>query len=390
MPNNAIRLIVGGFECTQWDDVSIDSDLEIPADAWSVTLFNPPTNPLPATFRVGVLIEIFIENQQVLKGTIDRIADRVTRQGYMLSVSGRDVVGVLLDNSVPLLVQQQITLENLVGQYIFNDFKHIFNGVQFDKGIDYTRTKTAIEPSESIWSALVKLAESIGQYVWSDETGVLHMGNPFDKRQPRAAALKLMRQGSNVLSVDYVEDITQQYSEVVVLGQDNQAQTSFYATDSTPVDDIYHGQDLNPSKKNQPDNAEFSGKAKQNLPYLRRHIVLDSLADNNDQAAKRARKIMLDGNLSAHTLTIDVSGWKCSSGQVWQTGWTIKYQSDITRSVANGEWVIMGRTLTLGRNGARTQLKLKRKQYWMQPVAPLPPSNNDLSSATEYSDDMAQ
>lgn len=390
--SNNIRLVVGGFECTQWDDVSIDSDLEIPADAWSVTLFNPPTDPLPSTVQKGALVEIFIGTQQVLKGTVDRITDRVTRQGYMLSVAGRDVVGVLLDNSVLLLVQQQVTLQDLVGQYVFNDFGQIFTGIKIDQGIDYTSAKTAIEPSESVWAALVKLAESIGQYVWSDAAGIVRIGNPFNKPQPPAPVLKLMRGDSsnNVLSVDYSEDITQQYSEVIVLGQDNQSQVSFYATDSTPVDDTYHGQDLTPSKKDKPDEAEFSGQAGQSLPYLRRHIVLDTLADNDDQAAKRAQKLMLDGNLSAYTLTVDVAGWTCNTGHVWDTGWTVKYQSDVTRSAANGEWVIMARTLTLGRNGKQTQLKLKRKQYWMQPVAPLPPSDDEIQYPTEYDDDMAQ
>jgi prophage tail gpP-like protein len=123
---------------------------------------------------------------------------------------------------------------------------------------------------------------------------------------------------------------------------------------------------------------------------LRRHIVLDTLADNDDQAAKRAQKLMLDGNLSAYTLTVDVAGWTCNTGHVWDTGWTVKYQSDVTRSAANGEWVIMARTLTLGRNGKQTQLKLKRKQYWMQPVAPLPPSDDEIQYPTEYDDDMAQ
>lgn len=389
--SNNIRLIVGGFECTQWDDVSIDSDLEIPADAWSLTLFNPPTDPLPSSIKVGMLVEIFYENQQVLRGTIDRITDRVTRQGYALSLSGRDIVGILLDNSVPVKVEQQVTLEDFF-------LKRIFEGVFGLAGFaaeglsDSQRLElVAVEPGESIWDVLSKAAEAHGQYLWADQLGTLRFGNPFARNSP-PISLYLLRNGknNNVLSVDYAEDITDQFSEVVVLGQDNRKQTSFYATNNIPVDLYFFGQDLNLNPKNQPDEPEYEGNSTQTLPYPRRKIVLDSLADNNDQAAKRARKLMLDGNLSAYTLTVEVAGWTCSTGQVWETGWTVKYQSDVTRSAANGEWVIMARTLTLGRNGKQTQLKLKRKQYWMQPVAPLPPLDEPLEYPQEFSDDMAQ
>lgn len=386
--SNNITLIVGGQQCSQWDDVSIDSDLLIPADAWSVTLFNPPADPLPSTVFKGAVVEITYNGQTILKGTIDRITDSVNRQGYRLSVSGRDVVGVLLDSSVPVIVRQQITLSDIVGQYILTDLGELIHDIAIDQGVDYTSTKVAVEPSESIWDAIVKAAESAGQFVWADATGAIRIGNPFNKRQPKTPNLIMRRAGqnNNVLSVEYAEDITSQYSTVIVLGQDNSTQASFYATEDN-LPDTYTGQDLTPSKKDQPDAPEYTGKSTQKLPYLRRKIVLDSLADNDDQAVKRARKIMQDGNLSAYSLNVEVDGWTCATGQIWTTGWTVNYQSDVTRKVANGTWVIMGRTLKLGRNGKTTQLRLKRKQYWMQPVAPLPPDNqDDAEELTEYPD----
>lgn len=387
--SNNITLIVGGQQCSQWDDVSIDSDLLIPADAWSVTLFNPPADPLPSTVFKGAVVEITYNGQTILKGTIDRITDSVNRQGYRLSVSGRDVVGVLLDSSVPLTVRQQVSLYDIVKQYVLPDLGGFLQDfLVVDQGVDFTIAKVAVEPSESIWDAIVKAAEAAGQYVWAESDGNIRVGNPFNKRQPKTPNLIMRRAGqnNNVLSVEYAEDITSQYSTVIVLGQDNSTQASFYATEDN-LPDIYTGQDLTPSKKDQPDTPEYTGKSTQKLPYLRRKIVLDPLADNDDQAVKRARKIMQDGNLSAFTLTIEVAGWTCAMGQIWTTGWTVNYQSDVTRKVANGAWVIMGRTLKLGRNGKTTQLRLKRKQYWMQPVAPLPPDNqDDNEELTEYPD----
>jgi prophage tail gpP-like protein len=42
-----IRLLLSGFECTDWDEVVIDSQIDVPADGWSMTLFNPPVGHLP-------------------------------------------------------------------------------------------------------------------------------------------------------------------------------------------------------------------------------------------------------------------------------------------------------------------------------------------------------
>jgi prophage tail gpP-like protein len=372
MPTDNITLTVGGYECKHWDEVSIDSDLEIPADAWSLTLFNPPENALPPAVKIGAVIDVSYRNQPILKGVIDRIPDVVNRQGHRLAITGRDVVGVLLDNSVPLTVQQKVTLADIVGKYIA-EFSSIVQGLLVDKGIDYATAKTAVEPAESIWSAVVRAAEAAGQYIWAEPNGALHIGNPFNGRQPPIPTLYLNRDGSknNVLSAEYTEDIADLYSQVIVLGQDNQTHRSFYATEEN-TDQTYDGQDLTPSKKDQPDTPEYTGKASQRLPYTRRKITLEALADNNDQASNRAKKIMQDGNLHAYTLTVSVVGWTCSTGQVWQTGWTVHYHSDITRPAANGDWVIFGRTLRLSRQtGKTTELRLRRKQYWMQPIAPV-------------------
>ena len=46
---NEIRLIVGGYELSGWDEASLDNAIDTPADSWSVTLFNPVYDQLPSS-----------------------------------------------------------------------------------------------------------------------------------------------------------------------------------------------------------------------------------------------------------------------------------------------------------------------------------------------------
>lgn len=383
MPDNNIELIVGGFVCTSWDSVSIDSDLEIPADSWSLTLFNTESGVLPPQVQGGQIVELYYRGQPVLKGVLDRVQESVSRAGRRVTLNGRDLAALLLDNAVPVTVQQKITIKQIVLQWVLTDLGNYISDVLFADQLDKLQNLVAIEPSESIWSALTKAAESIGQYIWVEAGGALIIGNPFRPKQgvltqPPIPILRLKRDDStnNVLSAEYTEDATELYSEVVVLGQETQSQAAFYstATDES-YGETYTGQDLTPSAADQPDPPEFVGRTQRITATPRRKIILDSLADTAAQAAQRAEKLMQDGQLSAYTLQVTVAGWTCPTGQVWTTGWTVKFDSDVMAARVSGDWVVMSRTLELSRaSGKITQLKLKRQQFWMQPIAPSPQS----------------
>lgn len=390
MPNeqnsSSIELIVGGFVCTAWDSVSIDSDLEIPADSWSLTLFNTDAGVLPPQVQGGQIVELYYRGQPVLKGVLDRVQESASRAGRRVTLNGRDLAALLLDNAVPVTVQQKITIKQIVLQWVLTDLGNYISDVLFSDQLDKLQNLVAIEPSESIWSALTKAAESIGQYIWVEAGGALIIGNPFRPKkgvmtQPPIPVLRLKRDDStnNVLSAEYTEDATELYSEVVVLGQEAQAQSSFYstATDES-YGEVYTGQDLTPSAADQPDPPEFVGRTQRITATPRRKIILDSLADTAAQAAQRAEKLMQDGQLSAYTLQVTVAGWTCQTGQVWATGWTVRFESDVMAARVAGDWVVMGRTLELSRAAGKiTQLKLKRQQFWMQPIAPSPQSEQD-------------
>ena len=77
----AIRIIVGGYEVAGWDEASFDSGIDIPADAFSVTLFDPVYDHLPETVAAGKTFQAYYGKELVMTGAVDRIAVAIGRKG---------------------------------------------------------------------------------------------------------------------------------------------------------------------------------------------------------------------------------------------------------------------------------------------------------------------
>lgn len=342
MPSDLL-IRVGGVECANWDDISIDSDIGIPADSFSFSWLNNSSAVLPAVVVEAATCEVWhsqdSNTQQVLAGVIDSISQSYSRGSKNISIAGRDLAGQLLDCSAPIDHAQNLSLGEIVNRFVLSGdlaslpFK--FN----TPSQNWLKAKTGVEPSESLWDVIAKAAQSSGQYVWMAADGTLKIGNPFAVAQPSLTPqLIFNKQGdkNNVLMPDYRADISNAYSVIDSYGQTAKGKNfSAKATDSR-------------------------------LPFTRRKLTSDARADSQIEAQAFAKKTLQDGWLDAYQLSLAVNGWSWQ-GQVWQTGWAVSFSSDVMPRSA-GDWVIYGRTLKLSRtNGKTTELRLRRKASWMQP-----------------------
>lgn len=349
--NKSIRLIVGGFECSDWDDVTIDSQIDVPADGWSMTLFNPPVGHLPPQVKAGVQAKIYYGDELILTGIVDLLKESVSRSGRVLQISGRDMVGQLIDCSVPIKNSRQLTLEVLLQKFVVDEH---FLGLMIATGVmdnSWLKNKVTVEPSESVYDAISKAAQVTGQFVWFDYKtvsqngykfvdGILMIGDPFKFAEQNIQTLKLMRSGldNNVISMSYEEDVSNVFNEIKILSQDEKG-------------------------------GAISASTTANTPYSFKRFKIVTMSDIETQAEAQAaiNKIQHDNDLEAYTLTTVVPDWTIG-GQVWKTGGQINLQTDVLIR-ANATWVVIGRTLKLSRNnGKTTELKLKRKGDWAQPL----------------------
>lgn len=173
--DHQIKLEIGNFSITAWDEVSVDSQIDTPAENWSLTLFQENSQLLPSDIQGSATIRLYYANQLILTSIADRVSEAVNRDGYALQISGRDLVGQLIDCSVPIFNGRQITLEELIGCYLLNgDFGELFHDVKIQNN-SWLKNKISVEPSESLWDSIVKAAAVTGQHVWLDPDATLNI-----------------------------------------------------------------------------------------------------------------------------------------------------------------------------------------------------------------------
>lgn len=336
-----IRLVIGGYEITSWDHVEVDSQVDTPAENWSLSLFQSNGVLLPESIRGGAPIELYYAKELILTSIADKVSEAVSRDGYGLQISGRDLVGQLIDCSVPIFNGRQITLEELIGKFVLNgDLGSIFHNVKIQNNA-WLKNKISIEPGESLWDSIVKAAQVTGQHVWLDPDGTLRIGDPFANPYYVKAPLRLMKplnNENNILSLTYDNDVSNVYSQFKVLSQDAKGQ-------------------------------HILGETTKATQYSFNRLKLLSLSDVETAAEANSalEKIKKDNDFEAHTLTATVSGWTVDN-KVWATGWYLNLETNALTQ-ANAKWAVVGRTLYLDRNnGKTTKLLLKRQGDWANPL----------------------
>ena len=341
-----IKLIVNGHECNQWDDINIDSDIGIPADGLSFAWLDMDIANLPDDIKSGAVCQISYQatpkdentqapEQSLMIGVIDRIQQTITRGQLAVVISGRDLAGQLLDTSVPIMQAQNMTLEEILQQFVFGGDLSSLPWRVIPQDVNWLKAKTGVQDGESVWDAINKAAESSGQYVWMSSDGALCIGNPFNVSQPYPVRLVFHKQSEhNIIDqLAYSEDLSNAYSLVEVVGQDDKGKN-------------------------------FRGTATDDrLNIKRRKIISDTRAENQSEAMQYAQKALRDSWLNAYECTINIPDWV-----FFDLGWRLTLESDVVPR-STGEWVVYGRTMKLSRDaGKTTELRLRKYAEWMQPV----------------------
>ncbi|OHX12287.1 phage tail protein [Chromobacterium sphagni] len=336
-PDNTLSLQIASRQHSDWTHYSIDSDLTVPADGWQVAL-GLPGGVFPPEVEPGAMIKVMVGEETVLMGRVDDISHSVASDSHQLSLSGRDLAGMLLDCSAPLLTAKNMTLQD------------VLDNVVRPLGISKVRVdakgrgqieKISVDPGNSAWDVLSRAAQANGLTAWFDPDGTLVVGGP-DYSQPASARLILRRdgKGNNVISLSETRSHAQRYSELTLLGQG-------------------HGQALTPGRHRLQHQSYDS-----DVCYHKPRIQVEPDAASQAELAARADKMLADARLAGYTLSATVAGHRDSRGQLWTPGQRIEVESE--PHGVNGSYFLMARTFEGGRGqGSTTRLTLKEDKCWI-------------------------
>ena len=137
MQDKEIRLIIGDVEIKTWDSISIDSAIDTPAESWSFALFSEEDLTLPDSVKGGAKVQVYYGDELILTSVADAVNEACDRSGYGLKISGRDLVGQLIDCSVPIFNGRQVNLDVLLNKYVLEgELKSLFNKALYTTKID--------------------------------------------------------------------------------------------------------------------------------------------------------------------------------------------------------------------------------------------------------------
>ena len=345
-PLDEVEVKIGDVAHKNWTRYEIDSDLLTPADAWHVTLAQTVIE-LPAQVVEGASVVVRLNRDTVLSGKLDERVLTVAKGQHELQLSGRDMAGVLLDCSAPILTMRNLTLDKLVAQLtrMFGITRH-----RIDAVAALTREKVNTEPGDTVWDSLRRVAEANDLWPWFEPDGTLVVGGPrYDLPPVATLTLRADGRGNNVLTLAERRSIVERYSEVSVYGQR-------YATGS--------GAGEADARNNIKGKVVDTGM----LTY-RPKVVVDHEAINETIAKARARKVISDGRLKGYTLTATVRGHRTDDGVLWSPGQRVNVKSE--PHGLDGVYFVMGRRFTGDKTvGQRTQLTLKEDGVWVLDAHP--------------------
>lgn len=339
---DTVSILIAGKVHSTWSSYEIDSDLLIPADAWSVELALPD-GAFPPAVLPGAPVEVRIGTDTVMTGRIDDVEHDIAHNTHTLRMSGRDGAAILVDCSAPVFSSKKSTLAEIIASVV----KPLgITQYRIEASDTAVREKISVEPGDTAWDTLVQAAEANGLWPWFEPDGTLIVGGPDYEAEPVAAlVLRKSGDGNNVMSLNYARSISDRYSETTLLGQTHGTAGST-------------GKHSVKAKVSDPD-----------VPVYRPQIVVDSDVDSGEAAQRRARKIQADAKLKGTALTARVKGHRTSDGVLWQPGQRIQLISE--PHGLDGIYFLMARRFEGGRSdGKTTTLKLVEDGVWVLDAKP--------------------
>jgi len=344
MPNEGrVRLVVGGRSRDEWSGISLDADLFVPADDFNLTLDALKTGYL-AELHVGDPCQVFVAGELVLTGRIDQVRPVVSKRSRSLAVTGRDLAGALVDCSL------------LPSEWDEADLARIARDVCPPLGVANVRVQGAtlepfeheqVNPGETPWALLSRLAEKQQVGLWLDVDGTLVIGRPtasssskrlYHSTHPRRAGR------NNVMRLELVEDLSRRFSQVTVLGQDQ-------GTDNLS------GLDVSEIENQTVQDEELIGRG-----VYRPLVIVDPDIEDTAQATKRARYELNRGKLAGWQLRALVAG-HAQNGRVWRPGELVRVDCDDLGLA--GDYLLTGRELRFdNQDGRTTELRLALPGVW--------------------------
>lgn len=333
MPD-ALSISIGENSFSGFTGYRIEHNIYDAAGSFSVEIS-------PSVFRrvsMGQRLTIRVNGKVALVGTVERIEDQGDKSSRTIRISGRDLMGMVVDEYITSFHTlrnkklSEVALKYLQG---IDGLKSV--NVTFLDGsdaLDVPQEYVQPRPGQRVFDLLSGIAASRGMHFYMLPEGSLVFGKPkgYGKHTFRISRTP---NDSNVLGHGFVDDITQRYSDVTVVGQ-------CQSTGSRSVIDL--------NKKVTATDSLFP-------PFFNKHMVVETQTAA-ETLTEQARYIIEQMRFAGWALKYTVPG-HAQMGDLWRPDTLVSV--DDRELDIRGEYLIYSRSFNLSKAAKSTDVIIGKK-----------------------------
>ena len=331
MSADTVKIIIGGYEYTRFKKYRIESDLYAAAGTFEFELFFDKAIKVNAGDQAQVYVNGFLE----MTGLIDRVGTAYDLTGRSISVTGRDLMGLVVDS----YCEQWVTIRNAnlvaVAERLLRNVPFINRkNIEAD---DAARRRDALKPflqptpGDRIFDVLREAAASRGLVFYSRPDG----GLCFRKPRGRGAvnlniAQKRGEPNTYIIRGERIQDFSERYSKYTVLTQE----PGLDSEDPPWINDIARVEDPG-------------------VPYYKPFV--ESIDEDSGSVRKRANMILEQRRARSNMVKYSLKGH--SQGvRNWSVDELVRVDDD--ELDIHEDLLTYSRIFELSRNGVTTELTL--------------------------------
>lgn len=213
--SDRIELLVNNQKITAFSEYEVDSDLYLPADAFSLS-FGPPRGLI---LDEGMPCRLLVNGEVALIGVIDSIDEKDGKSGSTTRVSGRDLMGLVVDQYVQEFVDLSAAslpaaADRLLKKVPLIDRKQI----RLEKGAADGPQTRHLRPGDTTFEVLRDLALRRGLLFWCETDGTFVFGKPLAKgRSDFSLILDPDANRTNLIDLSRARDMSERYQLIMVV-----------------------------------------------------------------------------------------------------------------------------------------------------------------------------
>jgi prophage tail gpP-like protein len=340
MPDHNVTLTIGSTAYEGWETIDVMRGLDSVCGAFELKCSDRSDSSERSIIRAGTKCSVQLDGDTVITGFIDDVAIDHSTEQHTLSVRGRDAACDLVDCSA---IFKTGTWSDSSMLSICKNLCEPF-GMSVSSEVDVSKPLSIwnIEPGETVWENIERMARAYGVLVLSNGLGGITI------TRPRGATISTsLVLGKNILSARAMVSHARRFSKYIITSQRYR-------------DDVNSGTAIT-----EQEGVAIDSGIKRYRPMI--ELFEDSYADT-DALNKRAKWRMSVNASRAQQATIFVQGWSHSDG-LWKPN-TLVRVDHAPLGLVKSELLIAGVHHSLNQNGSRTELSLAPRNAYQPDEQP--------------------